>query len=77
LTWVRDNPYRAKMNWLPADRRIDYIFVTAARRDGRGTVRDARLVFQQHDADGVFPSDHCGVLADVQVAPDGASEVRA
>jgi len=42
ITWARHNPYRAKMSWLPDDRRIDYIFVTAARRDGRATVRDAR-----------------------------------
>jgi endonuclease/exonuclease/phosphatase family metal-dependent hydrolase len=55
---------------LPDDRRIDYIFVTAARRDGRATVRDARVVFDQPDASGVFPSDHFGVMADVQVVPE-------
>ncbi|HEY4185641.1 MAG TPA: endonuclease/exonuclease/phosphatase family protein [Polyangia bacterium] len=70
ITWARDNPFRAKMGWLPADRRIDYIFVTAARRDGRGTVRDARLCFERPDAAGVFPSDHCGVLSDIQIAPN-------
>ncbi|HEY8923706.1 MAG TPA: endonuclease/exonuclease/phosphatase family protein, partial [Polyangia bacterium] len=68
VTWARLNPYRAKMGWLPDDRRIDYIFVTAARRDGRGTVRGARVVFDRPDADGVFPSDHFGVMADVQMA---------
>jgi endonuclease/exonuclease/phosphatase family metal-dependent hydrolase len=73
-TWARRNPFRAKMTWLPDDRRIDYVFVTAERRDGRGTVRDARVVFDQPDADGVFPSDHFGVVADVQVvATAGAS----
>jgi endonuclease/exonuclease/phosphatase family metal-dependent hydrolase len=70
ITWARDNPFRARMNWLRSDRRLDYIFVTAARRDGRGTVRDARLAFNQADPDGVYPSDHFGVLADVQMAPD-------
>ena len=70
ITWARDNPFRARMNWLRPDRRIDYIFVTAPRRDGRGTVRDACVVFDQADADGIFPSDHFGVLADVQVTPD-------
>jgi endonuclease/exonuclease/phosphatase family metal-dependent hydrolase len=70
VTWARENPYRAKMNWLPAERRIDYIFVSAARRDGRGTVRDARLCFDQPDAGGVFPSDHRGLWSDIQIAPD-------
>jgi len=74
VTWMTENPFRAKMNWLPAERRIDYIFVTAARRDGRGAVRDARVVLDQPDADGVFPSDHAGLLADVQVAPDATGE---
>jgi endonuclease/exonuclease/phosphatase family metal-dependent hydrolase len=70
VTWARNNPFRARMGWLPADRRIDYIFVTAARRDGRGAVNDARLCFDQPGTDGVFPSDHRGVLADIQVTPD-------
>jgi endonuclease/exonuclease/phosphatase family metal-dependent hydrolase len=73
ITWARDNPFRARMAWLPADRRIDYIFVTPARRDGRGTVRDARLAFDRPDADGVFPSDHFGVMTDIQIAPDRAA----
>jgi endonuclease/exonuclease/phosphatase family metal-dependent hydrolase len=74
VTWMRDNPFRARMNWLPAQRRIDYIFVTAARRDGRGTVHAARVVLDRPDADGVFPSDHAGVLAEVQMAPDAAGQ---
>ena len=71
ITWARENPFRARMSWLGADRRIDYVLVTAARRDGRGIVRDARLVFDQPDGDGVYPSDHRGVMADVQIGPDG------
>jgi endonuclease/exonuclease/phosphatase family metal-dependent hydrolase len=73
VTWARDNPFRAKMNWLPADRRIDYVFVTPRRRDGRGTVRDARVVFERPDEDGVFPSDHFGVLAEIQLGPDATA----
>lgn len=72
ITWARRNPYRARMAWLRPDRRIDYIFVTAARRDGRGGVRAARVVFDRPDGDGVFPSDHFGVLADVQVTAETA-----
>lgn len=70
VTWARENPFRARMNWLRSDRRLDYIFVTAARRDGRGTVRDARLVFNRPDPDGIYPSDHYGLLAEVQMTPD-------
>jgi endonuclease/exonuclease/phosphatase family metal-dependent hydrolase len=70
ITWARENPFRAKMNWLPADRRIDYIFVSPVRRDGRGVVRDTRLCFDQPDAAGVFPSDHRGLVSDIQIAPD-------
>jgi endonuclease/exonuclease/phosphatase family metal-dependent hydrolase len=70
ITWARENPFRARMNWLRPDRRIDYVFVTAPRRDGRGTVKDARVVFDRPDGDGIYPSDHFGVSADVQMAPD-------
>ncbi len=73
ITWALENPFRARMNWLRPDRRLDYVFVTAPRRDGRGTIRDARVVFDQVDSEGVYPSDHFGVLADVQIAPDAVA----
>ncbi|MEP6653303.1 MAG: endonuclease/exonuclease/phosphatase family protein [Myxococcales bacterium] len=69
VTWARHNPFRARMDWLRADRRIDYIFVTAPRRDGRGAIHGAAVVFDDADAEGVYPSDHFGVMADVQMAP--------
>jgi endonuclease/exonuclease/phosphatase family metal-dependent hydrolase len=74
ITWARENPFRARMGWLRPDRRIDFVFVTAARRDGRGTVRAAERAFDRPDADGIYPSDHYGVVADVQVAPDEAEK---
>ena len=79
ITWARENPFRARMGWLPADRRLDYVLVTAARKDGRGRVTDARVAFATPDADGVYPSDHAGVVADVQVTPDppNPNEARA
>jgi endonuclease/exonuclease/phosphatase family metal-dependent hydrolase len=70
-TWARHNPYRARMNWLAADRRIDYIFVTPERRDGRGKIHTAEVVLSEPDDGGVYPSDHAGVMADVQVLADG------
>ena len=75
ITWARENSFRARMDWLRPDRRIDYIFVTAPRRDGRGQILDARVVFDAADGAGVYPSDHFGVLADVRVAPPGVAEV--
>jgi endonuclease/exonuclease/phosphatase family metal-dependent hydrolase len=66
-TWRTENPFRARMSWLPANRRIDYIFVTPARRDGRGTVRGAALAFTEPGARGIHASDHAGVVADVQI----------
>ena len=71
-TWARENHFRERMYWLRADRRLDYIFVTPTRRDRRGTVHDARLVFDQPvelGGERVFASDHYGVLADVQLGP--------
>jgi len=66
-TWVRANPYTAKLAFLEPDRRIDYIFVSPMRGDGRGTVHDCRIVFSEPEADGVFASDHFGLCAEVQV----------
>jgi endonuclease/exonuclease/phosphatase family metal-dependent hydrolase len=69
LTWSRKNPYTARLGWLEPDRRLDYIFVSQMWKDGRGTVRDCRVVFDDASADGVFASDHFGLLADIQLAP--------
>jgi endonuclease/exonuclease/phosphatase family metal-dependent hydrolase len=76
-TWARENHYRDRMHWLRADRRLDYIFVTPARRDRRGTVHEARLVFDEPSVLGggerLFASDHYGVLAEVQFLPEDES----
>lgn len=74
VTWASENPYRARMNWLRADRRLDYVFVTAPRRDGRGTIYASRLVCDHPDGAGIYPSDHYGVLADVQFEPTPHTE---
>ena len=66
-TWATANPYTARLAFLEPDRRIDYIFVTAMRGDGRGTVHDCRIVFDQGEPDGVFASDHFGLCAEIQV----------
>lgn len=66
-TWARANPYTAKLAFLEPDRRLDYIFVTPMRGDGRGTIHSCRIVFEQPSADRVYASDHFGLLADIQV----------
>jgi endonuclease/exonuclease/phosphatase family metal-dependent hydrolase len=68
-TWAVRNPYTDRLHWLEPDRRLDYVFVTPERSDGRGLIHLCRIVLDQPDADGVFPSDHFGVMADVQLTP--------
>ena len=70
LTWPRSNPYTARLAFLEPDRRLDYIFVTPMRGDGRGTVHSCAIVFDKPDADSVYASDHFGLLAEIQVEPN-------
>lgn len=59
-TWDRRNPHVAATR--EPDARIDYLFVGPPGDDGRGQVLDAAL-FGAAPVGGVWPSDHCGVLA--------------
>jgi endonuclease/exonuclease/phosphatase family metal-dependent hydrolase len=68
-TWARSNPYTAKLAFLEPDRRIDYVFVTPMRGDGRGTVHSCSMAFRQPTAEQVFASDHFGLLAEIQIEP--------
>ncbi|HWE27917.1 MAG TPA: endonuclease/exonuclease/phosphatase family protein [Polyangia bacterium] len=68
-TWARANPYTARMRWLERDRRIDYIFVSPLKLDGRGVVHDCRIVLDHAAADGALPSDHFALYAEVQLSP--------
>jgi endonuclease/exonuclease/phosphatase family metal-dependent hydrolase len=70
LTWARANPYTAKLTFLEPDRRLDYVFVTPMRGDGRGTVHSCAMVFDKPGVDSVFASDHFGLLAEIQVEPN-------
>ena len=70
FTWSSENPQTRPLRSLDLDRRIDYVFVTTRRRDGRGTVREVQLVLDQRDDDGVCASDHYGVMAEIQIAAD-------
>jgi endonuclease/exonuclease/phosphatase family metal-dependent hydrolase len=76
VTWTRANHYIDWMHWLTPERRLDYIFVTPVRRDRRGTVHGARVVFDEPrvapDGTRVFASDHFGVVADIQMVAEPA-----
>ncbi len=69
FTWARANPYTERLRWLERDRRIDYVFVSPLMRDGRGAVRECRIVLDVPAEDGALASDHYGLYADVQLTP--------
>jgi endonuclease/exonuclease/phosphatase family metal-dependent hydrolase len=78
ITWAKANAYTRTMAWMELDRRLDYVFVTQRRRDGRGAVLDARVVLDEPEATAaglLCASDHYGVLAEIQVAPGAPGSV--
>ncbi len=64
-TWSPDNPHVAAEHDPPG--RIDYVLVEW-RPDEPGRVH-AAAVFGAEPVDGVFPSDHFGVAADIAIGP--------
>lgn len=64
-TWDRANPFVARLPYPSS--RIDYIFVGLSSHR-RSRVRDA-LRFGDSPVDGAWPSDHCGVAADLMLEP--------
>jgi len=59
-TFSKQNPFAASL--CEPDRRIDYVFVQRFNDDVRGQPIAARVCFDRA-VDGVFPSDHFGVMA--------------
>lgn len=72
-TWAAANPQAQRLRWLLLDRRIDYLFVTPLRNDGRGQVLDCRVVLDTPDGNGVFASDHFGLFGEIQLVADSPS----
>src|SRR5262245_18494577 len=62
FTWTNANRWARRD--LEPDRRIDYVLVGWPKRGGAGHVTSCRLVGQS--VDGVPPSDHLGVLAELR-----------
>ncbi len=73
ITWSSDNDQTRPLRSLDLDRRIDHVYVTSRKKDGRATIGDCRVVLTERDgqgADAICASDHYGVLADVQIAAE-------
>jgi endonuclease/exonuclease/phosphatase family metal-dependent hydrolase len=66
ITWSSENGLTRPLRSLDIDRRIDYVYVTSRKKDGRATIHDCRVVMTERDGD-ICASDHYGVMADVQV----------
>jgi len=65
ITWSSENDLTRPLRSLDLDRRIDYVFATSRKKDGRGTIRECRVVLTDREH-GICASDHYGVYADVQ-----------
>ena len=72
-TWCSENEHTRPLRSLDLDRRIDYVFVTTRKKDGRGTVIDARVTLEDRNRNGHCASDHYGVVAEIQIAPNSAN----
>jgi endonuclease/exonuclease/phosphatase family metal-dependent hydrolase len=66
ITWSSENELTRPLRSLDIDRRIDYVFVTSRKKDGRGTVQRCDVALVERE-DGVCASDHFAVVADIQV----------
>lgn len=71
ITWSSENELTRPLRSLDIDRRLDYVYVTSRKKDGRATIHDCQVVLTERAGDGDFcASDHYGVLAVVQVVPN-------
>lgn len=66
FTWSNRNPYAAAV--LEPDRRIDYIFTGWPSRNGVGQLQSCRVVCDE-EKEGVWPTDHFGVYAELRTSP--------
>ncbi|MBG0561375.1 endonuclease/exonuclease/phosphatase family protein [Actinoplanes aureus] len=75
-TFSPDNPLVTGGNWpLELGRRIDYVLVRCDRHGPTLRVTGCRRVFDQ-PVDGVWASDHFGVVADLAAVPGDQSRSR-
>jgi len=61
------------VEWPTADRRVDFIFLFQGEYGNSPVVHSSRLAFDQpgrlQNGDALWPSDHRGVVADIELAP--------
>ena len=61
------------VEWPTADRRVDFIFLIDGKNGRDPVIRSSRLAFDQPgrlpNGDALWPSDHRGVLAEIELAP--------
>lgn len=66
-TWCTERgPQRARRS-MDVDRRLDYIYVSTRKKDGRGTILESDVVLGARDDDGTCASDHLGVFARIDL----------
>ncbi len=61
VTWDYRNPYAERAKEYMPERRLDYIFVKGMKP------LKSEIVFNQPDSNGVFPSDHFGVMTEFEL----------
>lgn len=66
-TWRDDNPYQLSTAW--PNRRLDYLFVSWPRPKPVGNPVATHLAGHE-PVDGIWPSDHAAVVADLVTPPD-------
>jgi endonuclease/exonuclease/phosphatase family metal-dependent hydrolase len=73
-TWSNQNEYARTA--LEPNRRIDYIFAGPPLANGVGQIESCRVICDD-ERDGVWPSDHFGVYADLRTTPYEGRNVTA
>lgn len=63
LTWDYRNPQAERARDHMPERRIDYIWT----RGLKGRAKRSEVVFNQPDANGTYPSDHFGVVTEIEL----------
>ncbi len=63
LTWDYCNPFAERARDHMPERRIDYIFTQGLKEK----TKSSEIVFNQPDANGTYPSDHFGVMTEVEI----------
>jgi len=71
-TYDRSNPYALRSH--EPSNRIDYVFVRGPDAHLRGEPVAAELALDR-PSDGVWPSDHFAVVADIHAAPRAIGDV--